>query len=388
MTVREQSGISTGNARSPVGVDSRSVEKAGIAGALRRYVYALILQCAVMGLIYLGDRFLVKEAFPWATVSLLVVAATAALWGRGPALVTVVTAALFGDLLVPDLHISILAEHTTHPVTIIRTLLFLTCSGMIVGLAEQMRRMYRSAEQRRTVLQSLQGMILPPYLPSPPGWETAWHYRPASVEDEVGGDFYDVFHLENGQYGVIVGDVMGKGKEAAMHTADLRYSLRAYLAIGWRPSEALAQVDRMTSSDWSDGATASVFVGRLDPKSGILTYANAGHESPLAGRPGDTPRKLSATGPILGTGIAFDYSEASIELEHGELLLLFTDGVTEARNQERQFLDSSGTWQLLRQASGQTQGLAGILDAMVSGLIHYTSGIQHDDVALVLLRRR
>src|SRR5689334_21985853 len=106
VTVREQLTLSTGNMQPPSRPQRQPPQKVGIAAIARRYVYALLLQCVMMGLIYLGDRHLAKEAFPWATVSLLGVAATAILWGRGPSLVTVVLAALFGDLLVPDLHIS------------------------------------------------------------------------------------------------------------------------------------------------------------------------------------------------------------------------------------------------------------------------------------------
>lgn len=299
---------------------------------------------------------------------------------------TLLSAAIFGDLVIHDQHIS-LASHTTIAIKVVRTLLFIACGGIIIGLSERMRFMNRSAEQRRTVLESLQQMILPPRLPSPKGWDAAWHYQPSSREDEVGGDFYDLFPLENGDYGVIVGDVMGKGKEAAMHTAYLRYTLRAYLAIGWAPSKALAQVDRTMAVEWADETTASVFVGRLDPTTGRLTYANAGHEAPMVGRPGSQPTELRATGPILGTGIGFGYDEEAVHLKPNESLLLFTDGVTEARNPEGDFLDSHGVWRLFTE-SARARRQDEILSGVVGSLIAYTEGVQHDDVALVLLKRR
>ena len=354
--------------------------------ATRSYVYALLLQCGALAVVYLGDRLLMA-AFPWATVSLIVVIATASLWGWGPALLTVVVAALVGDLVVPDLHISLYNGDPPGTVSAIRTVLFLACGGAIIALTERMRRVGRSAEQRRTVVQSLQHMILPGRLPTPPGWRAAWHYRPASQEDEVGGDFYDMFPMDDGRFGIIIGDVMGKGKEAAMHTALLRYSLRAYLSIGQGPAEAMANVDRMLTGDWEDGGTASVFVGCMDPATGRIEYANAGHEAPLMGSVGGEPVSLSATGPVLGTGLGFDYEAARVTLAPGEFLLLFTDGVTEARNPAGEFLDGKGAWNLLSRANLRN-GLNDALDHMMNSLLQYTGGVQHDDVAVILLRRK
>lgn len=357
-----------------------------IYGTLRAYLFALLMQGAALSLVYLGDQYLMA-AFPWATVSLIVVIATASLWGWGPALFTVVLAALMGDLVVPDLHISLYNGDPPGTVSAIRTVLFLGCGGAIIAITERMRRMGRSAEQRRTVVQSLQHMILPDRLPIPAGWNAAWHYRPASQEDEVGGDFYDMFPLEGGRFGIIIGDVMGKGKEAAMHTALIRYSLRSYLSIGQGPEEALGHVDRILTGDWEDGGTASVFVGCIEPLSGRIDYANAGHEAPLVGSVGTEPATLSATGPILGTGLGYNYEASSVTLAAGDFLLLFTDGVTEARNPSGEFLDGKGAWDLLSRSPKRAE-LSTVLDHMLKNLEKYTAGVQHDDVALILLHRK
>ncbi len=211
--------------------------------SLRPYLLAVLLFLGASGLMYVGDTVLLNFGFPWALVSLLVIAATASLWGARPAIVVLVLSALFGELIVPDLHIAYLYGHDlSWHVRVVRMLLFIACGAATVWLTFQARRMQEQAERRRGVVETLQRMISPERLSGVPGYDISGIYRPARHEDEVGGDFYDLYPIAPGVYGLLIGDVMGKGKEAAEYTAVLRYSVRAFTGLAQSPAQALSSI--------------------------------------------------------------------------------------------------------------------------------------------------
>ena len=354
---------------------------------LRSYILAMLLLLASGGLMLIGDRYLIRYGFPWALVALLVVAAVSNLWGGRPAMMVLVIAALFGDLVVPDLHISYFyGQDLSWRIRIMRGVLFAVCGGAIIWLSYQARLMHEKAERRRGVVEALQRMILPEHLAEVPGYELSCVYRPARHEEEVGGDFYDFFPLASGTYGILIGDVMGKGKEAAAYTALLRYSVRAFSSLSAGPGQILGQLDFLIETEQTGFGTASLFLGVLDARSGVLQYASAGHEPPLLLRGDGTEEALEATGPIIGVGAGLPYGEKTVPLNLGDALLLMTDGVSEARNAQGEFLDSEGVWRLFRatkSAPTAAHGLA-LLDHALEAFIGSNS---RDDIAMLLLRR-
>ncbi len=233
---------------------------------------------------------------------------------------------------------------------------------------------------------ALQSMILPETLAHAPGYDLSGVYKPARHEEEVGGDFYDFYPLAPGLYGILIGDVMGKGKEAAASTALLRYSVRAFTSTGTRPAQVMRQLNSLLEGQEGRFETASLFVGVLDAVTGTLHYACAGHEPPMLARVDGEEETLDSTGPILGIGLDLPYTEDSITLEPGDALFLMTDGVTEARSERGQFLESAGAWRLLRSALGapSVQEALTSLDAALTGFIGRAS---RDDIAMLLLRR-
>ena len=155
-------------------------------------------------------------------------------------------------------------------------------------------------------------------------------YEPATRQAMVGGDFYDVIGLGEGRVGLAIGDVSGKGLEAAVHTAMVKYTLRAYVRQRKSPAEALRLLNEAVADLTASDTFITMFYGELDTETGELVYANAGHEPPLYAFEG-TYRELSSTGPALGMGIDLPYDEARLSLQPGSVLLLYTDGVSEAR---------------------------------------------------------
>jgi serine phosphatase RsbU (regulator of sigma subunit) len=357
-------------------------------GVLRPFLYALALLLVVDSLMMAGDRYLAAYAFPWATVSLLVIAAVANLWGVRPALMVLLLACLFGDLIAPGQHISLISPHFSWKVRLTRTLLFSICGSALILVAWQSRLMRERAAQRQLVVQALQRMVLPDTLPRITGCDLASLYRPARSEEEVGGDFYDVFPIKHTHnlYGILFGDVVGKGKEAAEHTAVLRYTTRAYLGLGLGPAECLARLNELLDAQKSALGSASLFLGVLDAETGRLCYANAGHEPPLLTRGTERGDSLAATGMLVGVLADAPYEEAEIEIAPGDSLLLVTDGVTEARDSTGRFLDEDGVWDLLRPSLRAGMASA-VVTAFAARLDHFTDGVQRDDIAILFLRR-
>lgn len=355
--------------------------------SVRPYLLAVLLFLGASGLMYLGDSQLLQFGFPWALVSLLVIAATASLWGGRPALLVLALSALFGELIVPDLHIAYLYGHDlSGHVRVVRMLLFVACGAATVWLTFQARRMQEQAERRRGVVETLQRMISPDRLAAVPGYDISGVYRPARHEEEVGGDFYDLYPIAPGVYGLLIGDVMGKGKEAAEYTAVLRYSVRAFSALAQSPAQALFSLNDLIEAQQFRFGTASLFAGILDARSGLLRYASAGHEPPLLRRASGAEEMLTATGPIIGVGSGFCYEENAIVLEPGDALLLMTDGVTEARSEQGEFLESEGAWRLLRRALNAPTSDTALL-SLERAVASHIGRNSRDDIALLLLRR-
>lgn len=162
-------------------------------------------------------------------------------------------------------------------------------------------------------------------------FEIAQVYEPASSEALIGGDFYDVITLPDDKIALVIGDVSGKGLAAAVHTAMAKYALRAYIAEGHSPKQAIKMLNNVIGQFTSDETFITMFYGLIDTLTGEMVYTNGGHEPPIYAY-GGTYDTLDSNGPVLGLGINVDYEERRLKLEKGSILLLYTDGVSEARN--------------------------------------------------------
>ncbi len=244
-----------------------------------------------------------------------------------------------------------------------------------------------NSERLSKLVNDLQRSLLPPSLPRVPGLITAAHYHPASIS-EVGGDFYDLFPLPGRRWGFVLGDVCGKGVEAAAITSRARYTLRASTAHDPDPSVALSLLNTILVQEQQgfDVQFCTVILGVLTQReSGFTaTIASGGHPDPLLLRAdGHCDYLPLARGPIVGAFDKATYASSTHDLLPGDTLLLFTDGIIEART------DMSGgrygLQDLLAFTAARTPIQAPYLVAAITDLLAgFGDGID-DDTALLAL---
>ncbi len=223
----------------------------------------------------------------------------------------------------------------------------------------------QAAEKELAIGKAIQASFLPSYLPALDGWSLDVHFQSAR---EVAGDFYDVFSMSNGaRLGFVIADVCDKGVGAAMYMATFRTLIRAFANI--KTGSKLTQAVEETSQRVNDNSLfrsrsilsvgahplvnaismtneyfvlnhgnsnmfSTVFFGVLNPFDGKLLYINAGHESPLVLSNGRVTQRLEPTGPAVGLMPGMSFEIGSADLSHGDLLILYTDGVLDARNEK------------------------------------------------------
>jgi len=254
----------------------------------------------------------------------------------------------------------------------------------------------RLAEERSHVAQALQETLLPPLLPRIAGVEVAARYRPSGAGNLVGGDFYDVFECGPGIWGVLLGDVSGVGPEAAALTGIARYTARAVATATAAPSEVLGAINRaLANQRTEDRFCTAVYAtlrpaGGLDPAPGAaraleVTIASGGHPGPLVVRDDGTIEDLELDpGVLLGPFEEARFDDARVCLSPGDALVLYTDGVTEARDRARELFGQARLQDVLAAAAGRTaDGIARRVELAVSD---YQAGGAADDVAVVVIR--
>src|SRR5215216_5890185 len=201
---------------------------------------------------------------------------------------------------------------------------------MLLPSFEREIRARERVEQDLRVARSIQQASLPKEVPELEGWRIAPYYQPAR---EVGGDFYDLFELEEGRVGVVVGDATGKGISAALVVSAASSMLRAVAQAfhSSSPGEVLSRVNETLVARIPSNMFVTCFYAVLDPQSGRLLYANAGHDLPYLWRGGDAD-ELRATGMPLGLMPGMTYEENELELDFGEGVFFYSDGLVEAHN--------------------------------------------------------
>jgi predicted ester cyclase len=244
-------------------------------------------------------------------------------------------------------------------------------------------RMRERVEQELRVARSIQQASLPKEVPTLENWQITPYYQPAR---EVGGDFYDLFELEDGRVTVVMGDAAGKGIPAALVVSATSSVLRAVAqALGSSsPSEVLAQVNETLFARIPPNMFVTCFYAILDPKNGSMNYANAGHDLPYLWHGGDC-EELRARGMPLGLMAGMSYEQKEIELDAGEGVLFYSDGLVEAHDAKGEMFGFPRLQALVAE-HGQNRSLG---DFLLKELYSFTgdSWEQEDDITLLTLRR-
>jgi PAS domain S-box-containing protein len=244
----------------------------------------------------------------------------------------------------------------------------------------------RLLQELRRVATRLQESLLPPALPAIPGLEVDGRYRWGGEGNEVGGDFYDVFDTRDGSWALIIGDVCGKGVEAAVVTSLARHTLRAVALQERKPSEVLRHLNQAVMQQRSDHMFCTVSYVRLKPNvSGArLTVCSAGHPLPLVLRSDGSVEAAGIPGALLGIFDDPELTDSAVDLALGDSLVLFTDGVIEERNQNGEIFGRERLISLLGSCRGRSPNA--ISEAIERALVEFNPGAPRDDVALLVVK--
>ena len=243
----------------------------------------------------------------------------------------------------------------------------------------------RLFESRNRVARSLQAALLPPALPDIPWLETAARYRVAESDTEIGGDFYDIIEVGERAWGVVVGDVCGRGPDAAAITGLMRHSVRTAVVREALPSRVLAQTNDAVIDQIDDSRFCTAAYLRIEQRTDGTVRArasSAGHPRPVLLTADGRPRVLDCSGLLLGVVPSPTLVDVDIELEPGDAVILYTDGVTEARRGRELFGEKRLFATVAALAGKDAEGIASGIEAAVSAFQDDAT----DDVAILVVR--
>lgn len=250
-------------------------------------------------------------------------------------------------------------------------------------LVEQLQ--HEVLEREHHIAEVLQRAIIPPDVPSDIlGYQVAVKYRPALREAEIGGDFYDVFEVGDNKLGVLIGDVAGKGLPAALRVASARYAIRSYAYLDPRPARVLKLANDALCAESEDmSQILTAFFAVLDPEAGVFTYASAGHEPPIVRCVSGECDELAASGLPLGLTPGVVYDQASRRLDPGDVVVMVTDGITEARSFGAELYGQERLMQFIRERTLESPGE--IAEGLMQQATAHADGELQDDAAIVVI---
>lgn len=257
------------------------------------------------------------------------------------------------------------------------------------AIAIENARLYKVAvdkgrmERELQMARKVQGGLLPEAIPQAQGWEFAALWKPAR---EVGGDYFD-FIPSKGHLNFIIADVTDKGMPAALFMAFTRTAVRASLRQASSPAESIRLANNLICADSNDALFVSLFLGCLNLERGELTYVNAGHHPPfLYETASDNIKPLKTTGFQLGMHPDAVYKQQTIQLQPGDFVFLYTDGVTDAISEQSSEFGIEGIQQNLLYSKEKTA--EGIVQAVDQAIEHHAGELgQFDDLTILVAKR-
>ena len=266
----------------------------------------------------------------------------------------------------------------------------LTSIAASAAVAIENARLYQVAvdkgrlERELQVARDVQASLLPRQIPTLAGWEFAARWQPAR---EVAGDFYDFIPGPQGHLGLVIADVTDKGMPAALFMATTRSIIRASVTNPFQPADNFTQANQLICADASKGMFVTACYAQLTAATGSITYVNAGHNPPLICRAAHGEIvKFARTGLPLGVIPSFKYGQHTVGLLPGDVVLLYTDGITDALNAQQEEFGEARLRRILqdnRQAHAET--IAAVVVEAVSAFTG--AGAPFDDITLVVARR-
>jgi hypothetical protein len=258
----------------------------------------------------------------------------------------------------------------------------LTQLGQLASGAIANARLYG---RERTIARTLQRSLRPGALPKVPGLAAAVRFNAAGEGVELGGDFYDLYHARDGGWAALIGDIQGKGPEAAAVTALARHTLRAAAAYEYRPSGVLTLLHRELREQVADGRFCTVAYAYMQVVPGHvrLELACGGHPLPLIVHEDGTVEEVGRLGTLLGSDADPLLADVSVELNRGDVMVFYTDGVTEVRRQRREVFGTEQLVELLRTCGGLSP--AEVAERVERAVMHASMGRLRDDMAVLAL---
>jgi sigma-B regulation protein RsbU (phosphoserine phosphatase) len=247
--------------------------------------------------------------------------------------------------------------------------------------AGRARRQHEAAERRELAeALKIQQRLLPQHVPQIDGWEIAASWQPASG---VGGDCFDAIRFSDARLAISIADVVGKGIPAALLMSNLQAAVRAFASEAVEPAALCHQVNRILCGNIAEGRFISFFYCVLDACASVLTYTNAGHYLPIIVRADGSVERLGSGGPVLGVLADAEYEQAQVALTQGDRIVLFTDGLTEARNGDD---EEFGETRLIDAALAHRACSAPALQArLADAVLTFTGGQLQDDATLIVM---
>lgn len=240
----------------------------------------------------------------------------------------------------------------------------------------------RRSAQELEIAKQVQARLFPQSLPEAQNLDYAGMCMQAR---QVGGDFYDFLDLGEGRLGLVIGDISGKGIAAALLMANLQANLRSQCAIlRDRPNQLLQSVNRLFCQNTTDGAFATLFFAEYDAQANRLRYANCGHLCALLLRKNGSMERLKATATILGAFSEWDCGLEEQRFFPGDMLTLYTDGVTESFNEAGDEFGEERLIEVLTQHRKKPSN--DILNSVVGAVRQHSAGEQHDDITLIVAK--
>ncbi len=242
---------------------------------------------------------------------------------------------------------------------------------------------YLMLKEEMKVATRIQNNLLPNRNPDIPGYEIAALNIAAK---EVGGDYYDFLNLSNENLGFCIGDITGKGMPAALLMANLQASLRSQALINMDTKICVENINKLLYRNTEASKFATLFYGVLDPLSHKIHYCNAGHDEPLIFRNNKLHTKLEATGLLLGVMDDAEYLSDTVNMESGDIMVIYTDGITEAMNKDLEEFGIERTIDVAEKNSEKSAIL--ILQEIYNQVRSHSDGYpQSDDITIMVIKR-